>query len=87
MSENSLGLMYQLSMNSWSWLPRVGSTSSFDPLATTFSARYWEKKPLREKYPNPELFLVRIFLYSDFNTEIYFVNRVFIRLLPDGYIL
>ena len=31
---------------------------------------------LREKYPNTELFLVRIFLYFGVNTEIYYPNTV-----------
>ena len=35
--------------------------------------RYMLKK-LRDKCPNTEFFLVRIFLYSGLNTEIYGVN-------------
>lgn len=46
-SENSLRLRYQLSMNSWSWLPRMGSSSSFNP-SVPLSQRDIGKKSLCE---------------------------------------
>ena len=49
---------------------------SFRRRAPTFcdSIRSSAHKILREKFPNTELFLVCIFLYSEWISEIYFVN-------------
>ena len=58
-------------MNSWSWLSRVGPTSCFDPLVTTFSARYWEKKSLWDSYLTDISFTLLSF-------NVYFIDQIYI---------
>ena len=49
-SLNSLSFENKLPRNSWSWLPSVGSSSSFYPFGTNFSATHRVRKSLWDLY-------------------------------------